>query len=448
MPDSVNTRVATLALAILVVGGAIAWLAHRTLTEVSRLNAELSRQTIESYSTADQFRADLAALQYALIRLQHESDRAGWDQFMQRSHRLNDWIDLQIPKVRSPEERRLLNAMNRAFDDFESAARTLTATGGRPGSAPAFAAVEREAARLLELNVQLLEAHRQSLASFLDQSQASLRGFRVKVVGAVSLLLALTLALAGIVYRDLIAPLRMKLAETEALMARQEKLASLGVLAAGVAHEIRNPLTAIKARLFTQSRSLPPDSAAHEDALVIGREINRLEHIVKSVLQFARPEEPVLVRLPAGEPLREVQELFAPQLAPQRIRIELACGSETSILADPRQLKQVLINLIQNAADSIGADGVVTLRSRMVPRAPALANRPAVVLEVVDTGAGITAEVQQRLFDPFFSTKQGGTGLGLVIAARLIEKQGGTLTFETQLGRGTTFIITLPIASA
>src|SRR5207253_8958639 len=120
-------------------------------------------------------------------------------------------------------------------------------------------------------------------------SLAFLRGL---IFSALLVLLVLVVTLAAVVYREMIMPLRLKLVESHAVIQRQEKLASLGVLAAGVAHEIRNPLTAIKARLFTQQKSLEHGSSAYEDTVVIGKEINRLERIVKDVLQFARPPEP------------------------------------------------------------------------------------------------------------------------------------------------------------
>ena len=173
---SVQLRVAAFALAIVVAGGTVAWVAHRAFTEVSQLNAELSRQTIESYTTADQFRADLTALRYSLLRLQQHPDAGDWQQFMQHSKRLNDWIDVQIPKLRSAEERRILDAMNTAYDVFEAAARHLSTNTAVALLPEAFAPVEGEADRLVELNAQLVEAHGRSLADFLNQSQRSLRG--------------------------------------------------------------------------------------------------------------------------------------------------------------------------------------------------------------------------------------------------------------------------------
>ncbi|PYK62741.1 MAG: hypothetical protein DME21_05345 [Verrucomicrobia bacterium] len=172
--------------------------------------------------------------------------------------------------------------------------------------------------------------------------------------------------------------------------------------------------------------------------------INRLERIVKDVLQFARPPEPHLVPLRAELPLREVAELMAPQLAKNAIHLKLGGMTEAMIQADSQQLKQVLINFIQNAAESIGRSGTIRLRAHTAMERLNGQTQAAVILEVDDTGKGISSEVQKRLFDPFFSTKAGGTGLGLAIAARIVQKHGGVLRFRTQLNQGTTFGIVLP----
>jgi signal transduction histidine kinase len=114
------------------------------------------------------------------------------------------------------------------------------------------------------------------------------------------------------------------------------------------------------------------------------------------------------------------------------------------VRADPQQLKQVLINLVQNAAESIGREGIITLRVSGEEAWFANEQKPAAVLAITDTGKGIPKEVQKRLFDPFFTTKDGGTGLGLPTAARIVEKHGGELRYETHPTRGTTFEVVLP----
>ena len=179
---------------------------------------------------------------------------------------------------------------------------------------------------------------------------------------------------------------------------------------------------------------------------MIAGELNHLERIVRDVLLFARPSEPHLATIRADEPLRQVQALLAPELAKTRIQLICEDGAAPAVRVDPQQLQQVLINLIQNAAESIVHDGTVTLRTRQDVKRVGEKMAEVVVLEIADTGKGIAPEVEKRLFDPFFTTKEAGTGLGLSIAARILEKHGGALQYQTQVNRGTTFGIVLPRA--
>ena len=166
-------------------------------------------------------------------------------------------------------------------------------------------------------------AHQAYLDSFQAQIGKAIDILQFTLLGLLVLLLAAGGWLAVVVYRDMIAPLQVQLVESRQLVERQEKLASLGMLAAGVAHEIRNPLTAIKAWLYMQQKHLTPGTPEFEDANLIGGEINRLERIVKDFLLFARPSDPQLVTVPAEQPLREVQTLMEPELEKSRIKLVL-----------------------------------------------------------------------------------------------------------------------------
>jgi signal transduction histidine kinase len=449
----IKVRLISFALAIVLVALMIAWAAHASWLRVERLGDKLSSVQIASFQTADYFRASLEDLDYTLLKYVVHRDPRDEKLFLKDWAELNDWLDAQRPTLTTQKEGQILDQINDAFDNYSAVCTNLLtrikqAPSSYENALPDFDNVEKESNQLLQLADQLVDAHRKSLAIFISESQKSLNFLRDLIFGSLFLLLVLGAWTAGVVYREMINPMRQKLDESQAIIERQEKLASLGVLAAGVAHEIRNPLTAIKARLFTQQKALKSGSPELEDAVVIGNEINRLERIVKDFLQFARPAEPKLEIISAESALREIRSLMAPQLERSAIEIKLELDGATQIRADAAQLKQVLINLVQNAAESIQGAGTVTLRERKTMAR--LNGQPiqAVVLEVEDTGKGISPEVQKRLFDPFFSTKDSGTGLGLSIAARIIEKHGGLLEFQTQLNRGTTFGIVLPKANA
>jgi len=454
MRSNVSYRLGLFASLIVLLALLIGGAAHLGWQQFEVLRGTLSTTPIESFRSADQFRATIEQLDYLLLRYEARHNESDWEAFLPTSKRLDAWIDAQQPRLTTPEERAIFAEINRIYDDYQAAAKALheqmqqlVKLGGDTDSVRAqFDRVEQESKNLLDRAFQLAGAHQQSMQRFVGQFERSLVLLRRLIFGALFGLLVLGVWLSMIVYRDMIGPLRRQLVESHAIIERQEKLASLGVLAAGVAHEIRNPLTAIKARLFTQQKLLPEGSSELEDAMVIGKEINRLEKIVRDVLQFARPSDPELMAIPVAAPLAEARDLLAPSLQKRGVSLDLGPVPDVQVVTDRNQIKQVLINLIQNAAESIEGRGSVTLSARTATWRLNGEHRPVVILEVEDTGKGIAPDVQKRLFDPFFSTKETGTGLGLAIAARIVEKHGGALQFQTQMNRGTTFGVVLPRA--
>jgi len=424
----------------------IGWAAHLSWRNATRLGEKLTRVQIESFQTADQFRANLQALNSHLTRYERRHDPSDREQFAQDWKKMDAWIDVQRPSLTTPQEGKILDEINTGYDEYHAAANRFITTieSGADDLTPAAAAVEIQSEHLLEASNQLIAAHRESLSLFLEDSRRELLRLRLLILGALGVLFALGAWLAVMVYREMIAPLQIKLVESAAVIARQEKLASLGLLAAGVAHEIRNPLTAIKARLFTHQRKLSPASSERADVEFIGQEINRLERIVKDILQFARPAEPSLLPVRADKLVQEVQQLISPALEPRGISLRVESGENIVFAADAAQIKQVLLNLLLNAAEATPAQGLVRLRVRLTQDDRDDPAKLCALIEVVDHGSGMTPEVQKRLFDPFFTTKETGTGLGLAIAARIIEKHGGQFRYQTQVGHGTIFAITLP----
>lgn len=426
----------------------IAWTGHSSWQRTGELSDKLTSVQLESFRIADHLQQAVLELNNLVLRYGVYHDTNDWASFSVASTNLDHWIDEQRPILTTEKEKEILDLINTNYDFYMAAARELDArvTTNSQSSMrlTEFANFEKQSQSLLNLGFQLASAHRESMDSFLASSKKSLGYLRVLLLVSLALLLLSAGGLAGVVYRDLIAPLRVRLVESQALVERHEKLASLGMLAAGVAHEIRNPLTAIKAWLFIQQKHLEPGSPEHEDAQVIADELNRLERIVKDVLLFAKPSEPHLENVSATQLLAEIQSLLQPQLV--KSNIHLACENSVSarIHVDTQQIKQVLINLVQNAAESIGQNGTVTLRARLDNSRLGDRTTDVVILDVSDTGTGMPPEVQKRLFDPFFTTKESGTGLGLSIAARIVEKHGGALQYQTQVNRGTTFGIVLP----
>src|SRR4029077_10679181 len=254
--------------------------------------------------------------------------------------------------------------------------------------------------RMRDLVRRLTDAHRAAQAAFLANTSASLASLRRTLIGGVVMLLALVAAIGWVIYRDTISPLRTKLVQSQALLEKQEKLATLGTLAAGIAHEIRNPLTSLKARLYTLEKNLQAVPAARKDTDIIGAEISRLERIVQDVLSFARPTDPRLETIASGTLLREVQGLMSPNLENRAVQLVVESCPELFIRADSGHLKQVLINLVRNAAEAIDGAGLVTLRPPALRTPRGGRETDAVILEVADNGKGIPPEVERRLFDP------------------------------------------------
>ena len=431
MNFSVRFRLLALVSTIALVGAAIVWIMINFQRQGRELQARLNNVDAETGEIAAQFKDSLRLVSNTRLHYTISHDPAVWREFLNASRELSLWLDLQAMKLRTQSEKDALGRVRSAYEEY---LRHVVATPASPSSGGEllgeFTRARTESQHLFDLGAELASAHYQSRNQLLAEARQRLGGLQSLVLVLLALLFAFGIALAAVAYRDLIAPLRMKLVESRSLAERHEKLASLGMLAAGVAHEIRNPLTAIKAALFIQQKRLQPGTQEYTDAEIVQREILRLERIVNDFLRFARPTEPVLTAVPVTETLEEVRSLLAPDLERANIRLVLEPPPPWRIRVDPEQIKQVLINLVQNAADSIGANGVIKLGARRDRVRLAKGETEVVILEVEDNGRGIPPEVQKRLFDPFFTTKTGGTGLGLSIAARIAEKHGGALRYQ------------------
>jgi signal transduction histidine kinase len=445
-------------LVVLAIGWA-ALRAFRIVRQVDEIPVTFRTMPDAYFRIADYVEPSVGELNDILLRYTTRHDRADWERFERKSQELKDWLtserasSLQTkvtmlqPVQITIDIGALVDEMNTAYDAYLIEARRAARETG-PSETPSQGAtglgrVNLQSRKLVGLASQA-RAQGQAIQIFLSGSKSWFPWLQRMLSAALLLLAVFGTWLTVIAYRRVVSPLRRRLIESDTVIERHQKMAHFGELAAGIAHEIRNPLTAIRARLFTLQKTLVVGSSAHQDSLVIRNEIDRLNRIVTDFLQLARPAEPRLSPVTAEPLLREVRDLFAPQCERQSIELKIESANGARFVADPQQMKQVLINLIQNAADSIEIQGTITLRARQDTRRLEDQNAEVVLLEVQDTGMGIPADVQKRLFDPFFSTKKGGTGLGLSIAAQIVNNHHGKLEFQTQQGQGTTFAIVLP----
>jgi signal transduction histidine kinase len=255
------------------------------------------------------------------------------------------------------------------------------------------------------------------------------------------------LRLMGSHFRSLmsdVADTRTRLQRSHDRLAAAEKLASVGKLAASVAHEIRNPLTAMKMWLFSAQEAVRGNLDVERKLAIVSEEIGRLESTIRDFLEFSRPSTLQCKPEDVGRVIERTLELLGPRLAERKVRVTVRLASALPpIMAELNQLKQVFINLLANAADAMEQGGEISI-STTAERDPD--GQAMVVVRVADTGSGMPEDVQRRIFEPFFTTKDAGTGLGLCIAAQIMVRHGGLLVLESSSDRGTVFAAWTPIA--
>jgi signal transduction histidine kinase len=263
-------------------------------------------------------------------------------------------------------------------------------------------------------------------------------------------------------------------------MKERDRLAALGSMAAGLAHEVKNPLGAIKgaAQLLEEVGAATSDDGAREFVGIILEEVNRLDRVVGSFLDYARPHAGNPIPLDLNAAVRRTVQILSSQITDDGIDVQLDLNERLPrARIDPEKFRQVLMNLMQNAIQAMDGRGKVTVstsvrrstRGRVPPTegsspslrrsiaddegaSPAASGRGRDLVELVevsvrDTGPGISPKVLRHVFVPFFTTKTQGTGLGLAISQSIVQNAGGTIDVQSQPGAGTTFTIVLPTAA-
>lgn len=244
----------------------------------------------------------------------------------------------------------------------------------------------------------------------------------------------------GLVSVAVLAAARHRGRELERLrreVAESEHLAAVGRLAGSVAHEVRNPLSALRGLVQFLAKGQEAGSKQAEYAAVAVAEVDRLERVVSGLLEYTRPRAPRLFPLDLEESLRGTLDLMKDDQRAQGVELNLRVeGALPTVEADPDQLRQVLLNLVVNALEALDGRGGLTISARP--------GKGQVTVEVADDGPGLPADALEQVFDPFYSTRQRGSGLGLAIARRIVLAHGGDIKAANRPEGGAVFTFTLP----
>ena len=229
----------------------------------------------------------------------------------------------------------------------------------------------------------------------------------------------------------------------EEQLRRTERLSALGELSAILAHEIRNPLGSIRGTAEILKDDFRPGDRKYEFLEILVKETDRLNRVVEDFLQLARPlhVERETCDLMAG--LGEVVALVAPEAATRGVRLVFTPADITPVHGDPEKLKQAFLNLILNGIQATARGGTLTITAARI--ADGEEAFPFVEISFADTGVGMEQDVLARIFEPFYTTKEGGTGLGLAVTQRIVESHGGKVEVESEKGKGTVFKVRLPV---
>jgi nitrogen-specific signal transduction histidine kinase len=412
--------------------------------ELERSIAGVRQRLVHTLEVDEMASSVMAALEQsrrvtAAVLYLHDSDGTGFDKLASLGSRTAP------ERVEVATARALLDRLGRGALDLEQLARDVRerkARGERTESDDAVLAAAAVLGRVDHGVVLGIRAAEEEFAALLVVSDDRVRdAFSPDEVA----LLELLAAPMAVVIQNSRAYARMK---------ERDRLAVLGQMAAGLAHEIRNPLGAIKGAaqlLADPGPDVSLDASQHEFLGIIVEEVDRLDRVVGSVLDLARSNQDVVVPIDVNAVVRRTVQVLSPERGDD-LTVEVVLDAALPRVAvDPEQLRQVVMNLMRNAAQAMKNRGKITLMTRTrLGRAtrPGLgaADEALVELIVADNGPGISQKVLENIFLPFFTTKDKGTGLGLAVSQRIVQGAGGRIDVRTYEGKGSTFAILLPAA--
>jgi signal transduction histidine kinase len=469
----------------LAVGVVSAWNVHRSQKNASAALA----LNVASMRAAEELAIGIRDVRYQLDRYLLTGDRRSLDEVPGLRRETDPWLAAAQRAAVTPREKELIDRVTRGYDDFfrefdrvarqpapGDAADRLRELINHPLTQEILVPAqdyldfnEGEIARSNEDNQRTADQMVRGLlllgvcgpvsglvagyglARTLSRSLVRLSvpvrdtaGKLNEIVGPITVSARLSLEeLEGVLHRiaDQVGAVVGRLQQSQREVLRAEQLAAVGQLAAGIAHELRNPLTSMKLLVQTAAENVPAPALQGRDLAVLEDEITRLERLIQTFLDFARPPRLERRAFALGPVLEQTVGLVGARAERRGVRCTWAAPPEPVVLeADPGQVRQVLLNLLLNALDAVPAGGRIEVGLQVLP------SEGTAVLTVADTGHGLPAELGEQIFEPFVSTKETGLGLGLPICRRLVEAHGGTIAAAGRPGGGAVFTVRLPLS--
>lgn len=380
------------------------------------------------------------------------------------------------------EQRSIVRKIESDYDDYLNVGNRIIALSNNSDhnpQAPVHSDTHKYFHKVLQLCEEYKQIHRKKIVEVNIESRKEATYLRIIAAMGLSMSLFLTCLLAVVLIGHILEPVRRltqevygkqevriqdneisalsqsirdliedadythsELEKSREHLLQTEKMAMVGKLAAGMAHSIRNPFTSVKMRLFSLSRSLKLSNTQKEDFEVISHEIRHVDHIVQNFLEFSRPPRLKMQSISPSTVTDMAVQLLEHRVKSYDASVEIIRKDALpEIVGDPEQLKEVLVNLIINACEAMEENG-----GQILIREQTIYDHQKTQICISDNGPGIPPAIREKIFQPFFTTKEEGTGLGLSIASRIIEEHRGKLEVSSQEGSGTTFTITLPTA--
>lgn len=454
------------------------WYMHRTQS----IYSEILDQDINSMVAAQKLATELV-MQKGLTTYFFLTNDQKWLEQLQEGHRkFQKWLGVAREVNRIEEARSILNEIESHYIRYSfdrDQVIELYKGGKREEGAALHWRVRDQFFEIYRLTERFKSAHENQIAELRKKFKASSQQMSVVAWSAIPCVILISIALALTLFRQILQPIRelaagegqdapphriddevkairkrmdellvnisqtqAKLHESQEHLIQTEKLARVGKLAAGVAHSVRNPLTSVKMRLFTLERSLQMTADQKEDLDVISEEIRHIDTILRNFLEFARPPKLKVHPFSMSDVVDLTLQLLRHRFDSYQASVSVKRSArlpDTPIDSD--QMKEVLVNIMVNACEAMGEGGSIQIEEA-VGSWPALGD--AVLIQIHDNGPGIAPAIMNKMFEPFFSSKEEGSGLGLSIVKRIIEEHGGDIQVHSEEGAGTTFTIALP----